>query len=167
MFAHAIQENPCESSRQRTARRPFFPAFYPHWNHLLTFSTGFSTGFMKKKRGFPQCFPLFPPSFPPFWKRSVIPVVFFQADAGSFWGEMEGFFLFSKRKSRAKIYFSRLSAPGCFQPLQSGIFEAAVFHMEEKQKRHVEKRGKTPVLPKKRSFDETHRSFFLRITSYS
>ena len=26
--------------------------------------------------------------------------------------------------------------------------------MEEKQKRHVEKRGKTPVLPKKRSFDE-------------
>ena len=167
MFAHAIQENPCESSRQRTARRPFFPAFYPHWNHLLTFSTGFSTGFVKKKRGFPQCFPLFPPSFPPFWKRSVIPVVFFQADAGSFWGEMEGFFLFSKRKSRAKIYFSRLSAPGCFQPLQSGIFEAAVFHREEKQKRHVEKRGKTPVFTKKRSFDETHRSFFLRITSYS
>ena len=106
----------------------FFPAFYPHWNHLLTFSTGFSTGFVKKKRGFPQCFPLFPLSFPPFWKRSVIPVVFFQADAGSFWGEIEGFFLFSKRKSRAKIYFSRLSAPGCFQPLQSGIFEAAVFH---------------------------------------
>ena len=27
--------------------------------------------------------------------------------------------------------------------------------MEEKQKRHVEKRGKTPVFTKKRSFDET------------
>ena len=106
----------------------FFPAFYPHWNHLLTFSTGFSTGFVKKKRGFPQCFPLFPPSFPPFWKRSVIPVVFFRADAGSFWGEIEGFFLFSKRKSRAKIYFSRLSVPGQFSLLQSGIFERAVFH---------------------------------------
>ena len=133
---------------------------YPGWNDFLTFSTGFSTDFVKKKWGFPQCFPLFPPSFPPFWKRSVIPVVFFQADAGNFWGEIEGFFLFSKRKSRAKIYFSRLSAPGCFQPLQSGIFEAAVFHMEEKQKRPVEKRGKTPVLPKKEaSMKPTEASF--------
>ena len=157
MFARPIQENPWEVRDSILGR---VSEEYPIWNDFLTFSTGFSTDFVKKKRGFPQCFPLFPPSFPPFWKRSVIPVVFFRADAGSFWGEMEGFFLFSKRKSRAKIYFSRLSAPGCFQPLQSGIFEAAVFHMEEKQKRPVEKRGKTPVLPKKEaSMKPTEASF--------
>ena len=144
MFARPIQENPWEVRDSILGR---VSEEYPIWNDFLTFSTGFSTDFVKKKRVFPQCFPLFPPSFPPFWKRSVIPVVFFRAAAGSFWGEMEGFFLFSKRKSRPKIYFLRRFALGAKAPLPSGIFDIRVFHKRCPAKTMCGKPWENPSFP--------------------
>ena len=82
-------------------------------------------------------------------------------------GRNGGIFSFFQKKVEGKNLFFEAFRTGVFSASPIWNFEAAVFHMEEKQKRHVEKRGKTPVFTKKRSFDETHRSFFLRITSYS
>ena len=111
MFAPAIQENPCEQRRTHPAFVRPGRAEYPGWIDLFTFSTGFSTAFVKKNRGFPHCFPLFPPSFPQVEDANFILSVAQAGISGRSWGEKRAFFLFSKRKSREKIYFSRVFAP--------------------------------------------------------
>jgi len=125
MFARPIQEN---LWRANPGVLPLERAEYPVWNDFLTFSTGFSTEFVKKKRGFPHSFPLFPPSFPQKIEHRVIHDVFSNGKRGKIWGEKASKHLFSKRKSRPKIYFLWHFAPRGKPPLPTGIFGGGVFH---------------------------------------
>ena len=144
MFARPIQEN---LWRENLGVLPAERAVYPVWIDFLTFSTGFSTGFVKKKRVFPQCFPLFPPSFPQKIERRVIRDVFSNGKRGKNWGEKASKHLFSKRKSRPKIYFLRLFARGAKPPLHSGIFGGGVFHKYRPEKLPCGKPWENPSFP--------------------
>ena len=137
---------------------------FPFRRELFTFSTGFSTPFVKKRGGFPQGFPLFPPSFPPKAAANFIRSVAVPAHRGNFWGERRAFFLFSKRKSRAKIYFSRLLAPPHFvlSILECGKRKFST--PETAEKGTVEKMGKR-AKEKGRNADTSRP--FSKLTSYS
>ena len=151
MFGRAIQGTPCE---QRAWLSPWGSAktagcihFWCCRMDLSTFSTVFSTEFVKKRGSFPRCFPLFPPSFPQarrlIFIRDVFPCIFH----GGFWGEMQENFLFSKRKSRPKIYFLRRFALGAKAPLPSGIFDTRVFHKRCPAKTMCGKPWENPSFP--------------------
>jgi len=117
MFAHAIQENPCESLRQRTAPPPVFSRVLSPLESSFNFFHRVFHWICEKEAGFPTVFSTFSTEFSTVLEAFRYTCCILPGGCWKLLGRNGGIFSFFQKKVEGKNLF--------FEAFRTGVFSAS------------------------------------------